>query len=68
MFDIQDMAGLWVKHEDMHPATNIWGRRFWAPTEDGVGIEGTWRGIFPTRDGTTPRGLFWHFETVQPNV
>jgi len=68
MTDIERMAGRWVKNEDVHPETNIWGLRFWAPTEDGVGMEGIYRGHFPTRDGTRPAGLFWHFEMVHPDV
>jgi hypothetical protein len=53
----ETIAGTWVRNEDMHPMTNIAGRRFWARGN----IEGTFNGYWPTPDGMMPRDLWWHF-------
>ena len=67
MADAKDLAALfggrWVKDEDVYPATNIIGRRFWAPgAAVGSDIEGVYQGFWPTHGGVRPQGLYWFFE------
>ncbi|MEM1149039.1 MAG: hypothetical protein AAGI03_00570 [Pseudomonadota bacterium] len=54
-----EINGRWVDDIDMHPMTNIEGRRWWAPGEGGTGIWGEFRGIWSTRYGLKPEGLIW---------
>ncbi len=59
-----DIAGRWVRNEDMHPFVNVAGRKYWAPGGfDGGGIEGVYSGLWPTPGGAMPHGLYWFFET-----
>ena len=51
------MGGQWVAEADVHPMTNIAGRRYWARGN----IEGHYNGYWPTKDGMRPAELFWWF-------
>lgn len=53
----QEIAGTWVPDSEVHPATNVYGRRFWARGD----IEGVFYGQWPTKDGLRPPELYWHF-------
>ncbi len=55
------IAGEWIADADLHPATNVYGRRFWAKGN----IEGEFYGTWPTKDGLRPDGLFWHFPAAK---
>ena len=57
----KEIAGTWVRNEDMHPMTNIAGRRWCSPSS---GLEGEYRGMWPTPDGMRPLDLWWHFPTA----
>jgi len=51
------IAGTWVRDSDLDPATNIYGRRWWA-----VGNrEGTYRGPDTMPDDISKADLWWHF-------
>jgi hypothetical protein len=53
----EQIAGVWVANEDMHPATNIWAREYWVKGN----ISGTFRGHWNTSNGLPPENLLWHF-------
>ena len=55
------IAGEWIADADLHHATNVYGRRFWAKGN----IEGEFYGTWPTKDGLRPDGLFWHFPAAK---
>lgn len=64
--DLFQMAGQWVADEDMHPATNVAGRRYWAPGAAlGDEIEGVYWGSWPTHSGMKPQGLYWFFPPAE---
>jgi hypothetical protein len=58
----EEIAGTWVKNEDMHPITNIAGRRYWAEGVNGrEDIEGIFHGTWFTHRGERPQGVYWFF-------
>ena len=51
------IAGQWIADEDMHPMTNIAGRRWWAAGN----LSAFYNGYWATPGGMKPVGLYWHF-------
>ncbi len=52
----EEIAGVWVPDEDMHPLMNIWHREWM--TKDGE-MHGTYFGTIPAE--ARQRGIMWRF-------
>ena len=52
----QIIGGRMVADSDVHPACNVYGRKWIAGD-----MHGTFRGEWPTPDGLKPPRLFWLF-------
>lgn len=53
---LEKIAGRLIADKDMHPATNIF-RRKWIAGD----MHGTYVGFWPTPDGRRPPHLYWVF-------
>jgi hypothetical protein len=62
MITAEEIAGIWLPDEDMHPLMNVYARQWM--TKDGE-MHGTCYGTIP--EEARKRGIMWHFPIRKDN-